>query len=107
MSVTGCLKAGEASDTFVLTVAAPSGSAEPATYQLVGKTDQLREHVGDRVEVSGTLESEQELASRSTTVEKDRAKGTTGTPVVETTTKVELRRLDVSSLKHVAEGCEP
>jgi hypothetical protein len=107
MSVVGCLKAGDAADTFVLTVTAAAGSAEAATYQLVGKTDALREHVGDRVEVSGTLASEQELASRSTAVEKDRPQGTTGTPVVDTTTKVELRRLDVASVARVSEGCEP
>jgi hypothetical protein len=107
MSVTGCLKAGEADNTFVLTVAAASGSSEPATYQLVGKTDALREHVGERVEISGTLESEQEFASRTTAVEQDRAKATSGTPTVETTTRVELRRLDVSSFKPISDRCEP
>jgi hypothetical protein len=86
---------------------AASGSSEPATYQLVGKTDALREHVGERVEVSGTLESEQEFASRTTAVEQDRAKATSGTPTVETTTRVELRRLDVSSFKPISDRCEP
>jgi hypothetical protein len=107
MTVTGCLRAGEAADTFVLTAAAAEGTAEPATYELVGTSAQLRDHIGDRIEVTGTLASEQDLRSRTSAAEQDKAKGTTGTPVVETQTKVEIRRLEVSAVRSISGDCTP
>jgi hypothetical protein len=107
MTVAGCLRAGEAADTFILTAAATEGSQQPGTYQLAGNTAGLADHIGKRVEVSGTLESEQELASRTQTVEKDRPKGTSGTPTVETKSAVELRKLEVSSARRISGDCEP
>jgi hypothetical protein len=107
MTVTGCLRAGEAGDTFVLTAAATEGSQHPGSYQLVGDTDSLGDHIGHRVEVSGTLESEQELAARTKAVEPEQPKGTSGTPTVETKTTVELRRLEVASARLIDGECEP
>jgi hypothetical protein len=107
MTVTGCLRAGEAGDTFILTSAATEGSQQPGSYQLVGDTDSLGDHIGHRVQVSGTLESEQELAARSRSVEPERPKGTSGTPTVETKTTVELRRLEVASARLLDGECEP
>jgi hypothetical protein len=107
MTVTGCLRAGEAADTFVLTTAQTRDSAETATYQLTGAQGvNLRDHVGRQVEVSGVVRSEQEIASASPTTEADRAKGTSGTPTVQTRTNVQIRRLDVSSLKPAGGQCE-
>jgi hypothetical protein len=107
MTVTGCLRAGEAGDTFILTSAATEGSQEPGSYQLVGNTDSLGDHIGNRIQVSGTLESEQELAARTRAVEPERPKGTSGTPTVETKTTVELRRLEVASARLLDGECEP
>jgi hypothetical protein len=107
MTIAGCLRAGETGDTFILTAAATEGSQQPGSYQLVGNTDSLGDHIGHRVEVSGTLESEQELASRSHAVESDRPKGTSGTPSVDTKTTVELRKLEVSSARLIEGDCEP
>jgi hypothetical protein len=107
MTVTGCLRAGEAANTFVLTAAGAEGTAEPATYELVGTSVQLTDHIGDRVEVTGTLESEQDLRSRTSATEAEKPKGTTGTPVVETQTKVEIRRLEVSAVRPISGDCTP
>jgi hypothetical protein len=107
MTVTGCLRAGEAADTLVLTAAAAEGTSEPATYELVGASAQLKDHVGDRVEVTGTLESEQDLRAKTSATETEKPKGTTGTPVVETQTKVEIRRLAVATARAVSGECTP
>ena len=54
----------------------------------------------------GTIQSDQQVASRSTRVEDDKkAKGTTGTPVVETTTDVRIRRMQVSSVTPRGTAC--
>ena len=107
MTVTGCLKAGTATDTYVLTTAQTTGASETATYQLVGgDADTLKKQLGHRVQVSGTMSSEQDIASRSSAVE-NKAKGTSGTPVVETQTDVQIRRLHVDGLTPVAGQCKP
>lgn len=107
MTVTGCLRAGEAANTFVLTAAGAEGAAEPATYELVGASAQLADHIGERVEVTGRLAAAQDLRSSTSATEADKAKGTTGTPVVETQTKVEMRRLEVSGVKPISSDCKP
>jgi len=106
VTVAGCLKSGIAEKTFVLT-AAQARAGETATYQLVGADDlNLRDHVGEQVEVSGTLRSQQKIESSSGRVEEKAAKGTTGKPVVETKTDVELKLLDVSSMKPSGNRCQ-
>jgi hypothetical protein len=107
IAVRGCLKAGEASDTFVLTAARSEGSNETATYVLVGKEGvNLRDHIGRQVEVNGVVRAEQEMASRSGAQPADKATGTAGTPTVQTRTQVELKRLDVSAIKPTGDRCE-
>ncbi len=112
ISVAGCLKAGEASDTYVLTSARAEGRAESATYQLVGGPDtNLRERIGERVQVSGTLEARQTSASQTvaTPAEGDRSTGTSGTagtPTVQTRTNVEINRLSVDSVTPLGEKCD-
>jgi hypothetical protein len=106
VAITGCLKAGEASDTFVLIAARTEGSNDTATYVLVGKDDvSLRDHVGRQVEVNGVVRAEQEVASRTRPQPTDRTAGTSGTPTVQTQTKVELKRLDVSAVRRLADEC--
>jgi hypothetical protein len=104
-TVSGCLKSGLDENTFVLMATQDAGGAT-ATYQLTSGSDvNLRQHVNQQVQVTGTLRAEQEFASVGRAVEEDKAKGTSGTPVVETKTEVEVRRLAVSSVRSTGQKC--
>jgi hypothetical protein len=106
VTVAGCLKSGIAEDTFVL-MATQAGAGETSTYQLTGHdTVDLKSHVGEQVEVSGTLQAQQQTASTSGAVAEKPARGTSGTPVVETKTEVDVKRLDVSSIKPLGNRCQ-
>jgi hypothetical protein len=110
LTIVGCLKAGEAPDTFVLTTARTDGSGETATYQLVGASDvNLKDHLGHRVEVNGTMNAQQEIASSTTAVptERSRPTGTSGSPKVETKTEIDIKRVSVASVKPLSNKCEP
>ena len=105
--VQGCLRAGEAGSTFVLTASAADTRLDAATYQLLGQPDALRPHVGKRVEVTGTIVLEQTAQSRGATMPaEDRAKGTSGTPTVQSTTEVQVKRLQVSGVTPVSGDCD-
>ena len=109
MTLTGCLRAGEATDTFVLTTAQTQASAETATYHLTGAQGvNLRDHIGRQVEVSGVVRSEQEVATASPSrpAANDKATGTAGTPTVQTRTQLQVRQLDVKSVKATGDKCE-
>lgn len=106
MTVTGCLRAGEAADTFVLT----TGGTDVATYNLVGREGvNLADHVGHQVEVNGILTAQQETASRAETpaenARKEQATGTSGTPTVATRTNVDIRRLEVNTVRPTGGDC--
>lgn len=106
--VQGCLRAGEAADTFVLTASAvDTGMAQASTYQLVGKPEGFRDHVGHRVEVTGTVVSEQTASAHGAAMPAgEPAKGTPGTPTVQSTTKVEMKRLQVASVVPIDGDCD-
>ncbi len=105
--VQGCLRAGEAGGTFVLTASAVDTRMDAATYQLLGEPDALRPHVGNRVEVTGTIVLEQAAQGVGARVPADdRAKGTSGTPMVQSTTEVEVKRLQVSGVTPVSGDCD-
>jgi len=108
MTVAGCLRAGEASDTYVLTQdASNTGVAQTANYQLVGvKGVDLRQHIGKRVQVTGVLATQQEIASRSTPTQQDKATGTAGKPTVQTETQIDMRTLQVNSVNPQGGKCE-
>jgi hypothetical protein len=108
VTVTGCLRAGDASDTYVLTASEMKDGTTPATYLLVARDAvNLRDNVGNRVQVSGTLTTQQEVSTLTpTTSPKNKATGTSGTPTVQTQTELDMRRLEVSSLNRVAEHCD-
>ena len=110
LTVAGCLKAGEAEGTFVLTAARSEGSGETATYHLSGGPGtSLQDQLGRKVEVTGTMEAQQEIASTSKplTTDKDaRPTGTAGTPTVETKTEIDIKRLSVSSVKPLGDKCD-
>jgi len=110
VKVSGCLRSGElADDSWVLTTN-PLNTVDavigPVTYQLTGgDAATLRDNVGRIVEVSGTVNAEQDVASNSEAVAR-RAKGTTGTPTVETKTDVDIKRLAVSEVKPTGTRCK-
>ena len=106
--VTGCLRAGEAANTFVLTTAKSVDGSTPATYQLNGSAGvNLADHVGKRIEVSGVLREQAQIAtSEPKQPAEEKAKGTSGTPAVQTTTQVAIRQLDVTEVKQATGDCE-
>jgi hypothetical protein len=106
MTVTGCLRAGDASDTFVLTAARATTGEQTATYQLfTDKGVTLADHVGQQVAVTGVLRAQQEVQSRSTTEPAGKPTGTGGTPSVSTTTELEIKQLDVRQVQPAGGKC--
>lgn len=108
LTVAGCVKAGDAADTYVLTAARAEGNHETATYQLVGgQTDVLRDQIGKQVQVTGTLEAQHEIATSSTAkAPNDSATGTSGTPTVQTRTSLEINRLTVTAVAPLGDKCD-
>jgi hypothetical protein len=104
-TVSGCLRAGLADNTFVLHSSKADGSTATVTYQLSAAPGvELRSFAGQEVELSGTLESQQ-TAATSGKVEEQPAKGAAGTPVVETKTELDVRKLKVSAIKPTGNRC--
>jgi hypothetical protein len=108
LTVTGCLRAGDASETYVLTASETKDGTTPATYLLVANDNvNLRDNVGNRVQVSGILNTQQEVSTVTpSTPPKNKPTGTSGTPTVQTQTELDMRRLEVSSLNRVGEHCD-
>ena len=107
--VTGCLRAGEATGTFVLTTAQSVDGTTPATYQLHGSGGvNLADHVGQRVEVNGVVREQAQIATRESSqpAAGDKAAGTSGTPTVQTATQLSIRQLDVTAVKRTGGDCE-
>ena len=116
VTVSGCLQAGDAENTFVLTAARADGVGETATYHLIGATDRnLGDHIGQRVRVSGTLQVRQTAAAQTMAVpadrpadskeDEERPAATTGTPTVQTRTDVMINELAVDSMTPLVEEC--
>jgi hypothetical protein len=107
---TGCLTAR--GDQFVLTdLERSEGGPTTETFQLIGTNEQLRQHVGKQVRVNGEAEAPKvAVVTESTPTPADRQPtGTSGSadPKVtsETQTRVESRRLTVSSVEPTGELC--
>lgn len=109
-TVTGCLRAGEAEATFVLTTAQTVDGLPPTTYHLTGATGvNLQDHVGQRVEVSGVVDEQSHIATRQAAQPAENAggSGSTGsTPTVQTGTQLSIKRLDVTTIKGLGGACE-
>ncbi|OFW04651.1 MAG: hypothetical protein A3H96_09700 [Acidobacteria bacterium RIFCSPLOWO2_02_FULL_67_36] len=107
-TVIGCLRAGEASDTFVLTTGADDRN-QTATYQLAGAGDiKLADHVGERIEVSGVVTEQQVIGTVASGPARQKTTGTSGganAPRVETTTELNIRRMDVSAIRPLGGRC--
>ena len=108
VTLTGCLRAGESTDTFVVTTRGTGAQDEAKTYQLVGREGvDFKSNVGKRVEVQGVVTSAQQIAARTPSAPSgERATGTSGTPTVSTETQVEIQQLRVQQLRAVADQCE-
>jgi hypothetical protein len=107
-SVTGCLRAGDAADTFVLTTSQTDDGKPPTTYELVGTTAvNLQDHVGHRVAVNGIVREQQSATSGSASAPAtDKPRGTSGTPSVQTTATLQLRRMEVQSVARASGECD-
>ena len=107
-SVTGCLRAGDAADTFVLTTSQTDDGRQPATYQVVCTAGvNLMDHVGRRVAITGIVKEQQTATSASASAPAtDKPQGTTGTPSVQTTATLQMRRIEVSSVNRAAGDCD-
>ena len=78
-----------------------------ATYHLTGQPDvNFRDHVGRQVEVSGVLNAQQRIATRTTQDPAPNATGTSGSPQVSSATQLDVKRLEVKSIKPLAGACE-
>jgi hypothetical protein len=108
VTLSGCVRAGESSDTFVLTTSATTDGTAPATYQLASASGgvDFRDQIGKRVEVSGVVRSQQHSEIHATGPAANKPTGTSGTPNVDTTTELDINHLDVSSLKPLADRCD-
>jgi hypothetical protein len=107
-TVTGCLRAGDADNTYVLTTTRTENGVNPATYELAGNAGvNLQDHVGDRIEVTGLLTEQQHVATTDAPRAADeKAQGTSGTPTVQTGTQLAVRRLEVSGVKALGSECD-
>ena len=106
--VTGCLRAGDAANTFVLTTERSVDGSTPATYELHGSAGvNFADHVGKRIEVNGVLREQTQIATRdSRQPAEEKAAGTAGTPAVQTATTVSIRQLDVTTVKGTGGDCQ-
>ena len=105
-TVTGCLRAGDASDTFVLTAARAETGEQTATYQLHPDAGvKLADHVGHQIAVTGVLRAQQEVQTRSTTEPAGKPTGTGGTPTVSTATELAIKQLNVQQVRPTGEKC--
>ena len=107
-SVTGCLRAGDAADTFVLTTSQTDDGRTPATYRVVATSGvNLADHVGHRVAISGIVRGQQTATTATTPAPAtDKPQGTTGTPTVQTTATLQMRQMEVSTINRAAGDCE-
>jgi hypothetical protein len=116
VTYTGCVQTGTESRTYILdkvvpvsrttTTDAAGATAASTTYMLVpGEKVEVQQHVGHKVEVTGTLTSGGNVKSETkTNVDRENA------PDTKTREKVETRgsmpQFRVTSIKSLSERCE-
>jgi hypothetical protein len=105
-SASGCLRTGMADNTFVLMSPGSQPGQESATYQLTGHKVDLRQYVGQEVNVAGTVRAVSEVAS-STAPVQDTPKGTSGTPTIETKSELTVKQMTVESVSATGGRCAP
>ena len=122
MTVTGCLTSAADRGAFVVTadrnaltsgaLHAGSGDTPTYTYELTGNTADLSQHVGRQVEVTGRLDEDREDEVKVDKEEKTELPRVQSgdekvTPAIETQTEmnINVRRLQVSSVKQTGAAC--
>jgi hypothetical protein len=110
VSVTGCLRAGEARETFVLTSSRADEEGRTVTYALnfVPGTDaqDLREHVGQQVAVEGIVRAQQTVAGYAPSAPAaNEPVGTGGEATVQTSTNLAVEQLQVNELRPIGQPC--
>ena len=115
VTVTGCLKAGDSADSFILSdlkwsdkkapgavgtsgsAAAPAAMASATTLKLNPGTSKLTDHIGHTVEVTGAVGTKAESSATTPTdpAASPRASASSGPS------------LDVKSVKMVSDSCTP
>ena len=104
-TVKGCLRAGEAPDTYVLTGERTAPANQTATYQLQpAEGVALAEHIGKEVEVEGVIVAQQEITTQSSP-QRAKPTGTGGTPTVSSTTELDIKKLTVRSVRPIDDHC--
>lgn len=124
VTLSGCLQRGDGAD-FILTQAdASSGEASTSgsssdrgsveqqqraqasrSYRLGGDSEELRDLVGQRVRVMGTLEDRGDLSEDDRQTSDRTAVGTTGDRDRDEIDERDLARVDVSSVESIAKTC--
>lgn len=120
ITVTGCLQAGTAPDTFTLSNVTQTATASTATgtagsasasasattdpkapdikYELVASgTVNLKPHVGHKVEITGTPEAKATAGTSGVTTPPSTTSSATG--------KAEAKKITVTAMKHIAPSC--
>lgn len=65
---------------------------------MTGTDVDFAKHVGEIVDVFGTVRAEEEAASAAADVVEQPAKGTSGTPTIGTSTELAVKQMTVSSI---------
>jgi hypothetical protein len=119
VTVTGCLTGGREANAFALTAARDPlasgtlqvgrGEVPTYTYELVGATNDLAQHVGRHVEIRGRVDPDvkESVDVENKTRDEQPARTGQGTPSVETREEVEVdvRRLHVLSATPTDRRC--
>jgi hypothetical protein len=119
VTLTGCVAGGDQANTYVLTKvpdqlsagvnAATTGAVPTVNYLLVGSQD-FKPHVGHRVEITGRIDHDAEKGVKTEDKKKTEPQATTKDvdPKVKVTerTRIEVRKLNVESMKMVATSCQ-
>jgi hypothetical protein len=123
ITVTGCLSGAADRAAFVVTadrnaltsgaLHSRDGETPTYTYELVGNTADLSQHVGKQVQVTGSLdEDREEEAKVDDEAESKQPPVQSGddkvTPAIETDTEmeIEVRRLTVSTVTPTGRACQ-
>ena len=107
MTLTGCLKAGSEPDTFILSNVSGAGTQTAGTtapgelartdvsYKLTSDGNvKLKDHVGHKVEVTGTIAKGMTETAPSSTAPSSADKP-----------RADMAKLKVTSIKHVSPSC--
>lgn len=108
--VLGCLRAGEAANTFVVTASEAGPEGTTRTYALhypaANQPDDLHDHVGRQVEVQGVVRAQDAVTSATpSTAPANEPVGTGAEPRVRTTTTLAVEHLEVNTLRPLGTAC--